>query len=42
MSKCETSQGRDAIPLSLGTVANLEQETSAALREPYQEAQQAA
>jgi transposase len=28
------------IPLSLGTVANLEQETSAALREPYQEAQQ--
>ncbi|MEK7756735.1 MAG: DUF6444 domain-containing protein, partial [Planctomycetota bacterium] len=29
------------IPLSLGTVANLEQETSAALREPYQEAQQA-
>lgn len=29
------------IPLSLGTVANLEQETSASLSEPYQEAQQA-
>jgi len=29
------------IPLSLGTIANLEQETSAALNEPYQEAQQA-
>jgi len=29
------------IPLSLGTVANLEQETCAALSEPYQEAQQA-
>jgi len=29
------------IPLSLGTVANLEQEASAALRAPYQEAQQA-
>jgi len=29
------------IPLSLGTVANLEQETSAALSKPYQEAQQA-
>jgi transposase len=29
------------IPLSLGTVANLEQETSAALSAPYQEAQQA-
>jgi len=28
------------IPMSLGTVANLEQETSAALSEPYQEAQQ--
>jgi len=28
------------IPLSLGTVANLEQETSAALSAPYQEAQQ--
>ena len=29
------------IPLSLGTVANLEQEMSAALSEPYEEAQQA-
>jgi transposase len=29
------------IPLSLGTIANLEQETSAALSAPYQEAQQA-
>ena len=28
------------VPMSLGTVANLEQEMSAALREPYQEAQQ--
>jgi transposase len=28
------------IPMSLGTVANQEQETSAALREPYHEAQQ--
>jgi transposase len=29
------------IPLSLGTIANLEQETAAALSAPYQEAQQA-
>ena len=37
----ELIEGLFHIPLSLGTVANLEQETSAALQQPYQEAQQA-